>query len=514
MESRSKKSARNIFTGFVSKMLLMAFAFATKTIFIRLLGAEYNGISGLYSNILSILSLSELGLGNVLNFSLYQALRNHDERKVRSIVQYFKKLYWAIAIGVLAIGLCLVPLLPAIVNSTLPQNEVVLYYLLYLLNSVASYFVVYKTTVISADQNAYISNICETVATFVMYVAQIAYLLLFRSFIGYLVIQVLCTIIKNMVMSCITDKKYPYLSKGEVDKDAFDKKQLVSNIKATFLYKISAVILSNTDNILISVIVGTIAVGYYSNYYMVITYIASFVSIFITGITASLGNLNAQRDANASYGMFKMLSLVFSFIATVVSCCLLNCYQAFIPIWIGKEYVMPISWVLVIVINNYLNEVMSPVWMFRETMGLFKQVQFLMPITALLNLLFSVVLGIKFGVPGILIATALSKVVSQYWYEPRILFREQFKISERSFFLSQLKQILVSIAAVLISYLLCIRLPQNVFGLVVRAVLSAAVAVLAVWMANRKSSAWMELYRRYVQRFVKKIIRKGRRHDN
>ncbi len=507
MESRSKKSARNIFTGFVSKMLLMAFAFATKTIFIRLLGAEYNGISGLYSNILSILSLSELGLGNVLNFSLYQALRNHDERKVRSIVQYFKKLYWAIAIGVLAIGLCLVPLLPAIVNSTLPQNEVVLYYLLYLLNSVASYFVVYKTTVISADQNAYISNICETVATFVMYVAQIAYLLLFRSFIGYLVIQVLCTIIKNMVMSCITDKKYPYLSKGEVDKDAFDKKQLVSNIKATFLYKISVVILNNTDNILISVIVGTIAVGYYSNYYMVITYIASFVSIFITGITASLGNLNAQRDAKASYGMFKMLSLVFSFIATVVSCCLLNCYQAFIPIWIGKEYVMPISWVLVIVINNYLNEVMSPVWMFRETMGLFKQVQFLMPITALLNLLFSVVLGIKFGVPGILIATALSKVVSQYWYEPRILFREQFKVSERSFFLSQLKQILVSIAAVLISYLLCIRLPQNVFGLVVRAVLSAAVAVLAVWMANRKSSAWMELYRRYVQRFVKKIIK-------
>lgn len=507
MESRSKKSARNIFTGFVSKMLLMAFAFATKTIFIRLLGAEYNGISGLYSNILSILSLSELGLGNVLNFSLYQALRNHDERKVRSIVQYFKKLYWAIAIGVLAIGLCLVPLLPAIVNSTLPQNEVVLYYLLYLLNSVASYFVVYKTTVISADQNAYISNICETVATFVMYVAQIAYLLLFRSFIGYLVIQVLCTIIKNMVMSCITDKKYPYLSKGEVDKDAFDKKQLVSNIKATFLYKISAVILNNTDNILISVLVGTIAVGYYSNYYMVITYIASFVSIFITGITASLGNLNAQRDAKASYEMFKMLSLVFSFITTVVSCCLLNCYQAFIPIWIGKEYVMPISWVLVIVINNYLNEVMSPVWMFRETMGLFKQVQFLMPITALLNLLFSVVLGIKFGVPGILIATALSKVVSQYWYEPRILFREQFKVSERSFFLSQLKQILVSIAAVLISYLLCVRLPQNVFGLVVRAVLSAAVAVLAVWMANRKSSAWMELYRRYVQRFVKKIIK-------
>lgn len=502
MESRTKKSVRNIFAGFASKILLMLFAFATKTLFIRLLGAEYNGISGLYSNILSILSLSELGLGNVLNFALYQALKENDKLKVRSVVRYFKKIYILIAFGVLGVGLLLVPLLPFIVNSTFPQNEIVLYYLLYLLNSVASYFVVYKTTVISADQNAYISSICDSVATLVMYGFQIAYLLLFHNFLGYLVIQVICTILKNIVMNTIANKKYPYLNFGEIDKDAFDKPMLLDNIKSTFLYKISAVILNNTDNILISMIVGTISVGYYSNYYMVIMYIAAFVAIFITGITASLGNLNAQNDTNASYEMFAMLSLIFSFIATTVSCCLLNCFQMFIPIWIGEEYVMPFSWVIVIVINNYLNEVMSPVWMFRETMGLFRQVRFLMPITALLNIVFSIILGIKFGVPGILIATALARLISQYWYEPRILFHNQFHVKESEFFISQGKQVAAALAAVFISYEICKWLPGTVMGLFLRAAVSAVIGVLVVWFVNRRSMAWQKLYSKYVQRYL------------
>ena len=504
MESRSKKSARNIFIGIINKFLLISFSFATKTVFIRLLGAEYNGISGLYTNILSILSLSELGLGNVLNYSLYQALKDHDELKIRSIVQYFKKIYRIIAFGVCGIGLLLVPFISFIVNTTLPQREVVLYYLLYLLNSVVSYFVVYKTTVISADQDAYISNICETATNFLMYVVQIVYLLRFQAFLGYLLIQVFCTVLKNILLSCIADKKYPYLTVDIVDKTVFEKKSLLENIKAMFLYKVSAVVLNNTDNILISVIVGTVAVGYYSNYYIVITYIAAFVGIFITGITASLGNLNAQKNEKASYEMFMMLSLVFNFIATMVACCLLNCLQVFIPIWIGKEYVMPISWVAVIIINNYLNEIMSPIWMFRETMGMFKQVKFLMPITATLNLVFSVVLGLKFGVPGILIATVLSKIVSQYWYEPKILFRERFHMHGSVFFLAQMRQILTSIVAMAVSYFLCHWMSSSFVGLIERALVSGMTALLIVWLVNRKSFAWQELYKRYVCKIIKR----------
>ncbi len=498
MESRSKKSARNILTGFASKILLMAAAFSTRTIFIRLLGAEYNGVSGLYSNILSILSLSELGLGNALNYSLYKALKSNDQAKIKSLVAYFKKIYLGVAFAVLGIGIVLIPLLPYIVNSTLSQKEIVNYYLLYLINSVASYFVVYKTTVISADQNNYIHNICDAISTLTMYILQIIYLLIRKDFFGYLIIQVICTILKNIVLNYIANQRYPYINDKSIEIVDFDKKQLLSNIKATFLYKIAAVILNNTDNILISIIVGTVYVGYYSNYYMIVSYIATFVGIFITGIIASLGNLNGEENPDASYCMFAILTLVFSFIGAIVACCFLNCMQGFVRLWIGADYVMPMVWVWVIIINNYLNELMSPIWMFRETMGLFKQVQYLMLVTAALNLIFSIILGILWGGPGILIATALAKIVSQYWYEPRLLFRQRFHRPAKMFFYNQAKQVMACAIAMLSSGYICSFVGDSLLGLILKAVISVVIAIMCVFIVNRKSNAWILLNKKYI----------------
>ena len=506
MESRSKKSARNIATGFAGRLVMLIFAFVTKTIFIRLLGAEYNGVSGLYSNILSILSLSELGIGNVLNYSLYQALNEKNELKIRSLVYYFKKIYIAIAIAIFMIGLLLLPVLPYIVNSSLPYKELAVYYLLYLLNSVVSYFVVYKTTVISADQNSYIITLCDTISTLVMYIIQIVYLMIFHNFIGYLLIQVMCTIIRNAVLICIAEKKYPYLKVKQVDKYTFDRRKIIDNIKSTFIYKISTVALNNIDNILISVMVSTVAVGYYSNYWMIVSFIGAFVSAFILGITASLGNLNARNDKEASFQMFSILMLIFNFIGTVVACCFLNCIQVFIPVWIGKECVMPFSWVIVIVFNNYLNQIMNPCWMFVETMGLFREVRYLMPISALLNLIFSVILGQKFGVPGILIATQLAKLFSEYWYEPRILFRKKFQQSELKFYAKQLKQMTISLFTMITTYLVCKMLPETFGWIFVRAIFCTVFALIVVWVTNRNSIEWKMIYDRYIVK-CKKIIK-------
>ncbi len=438
-ESRTKRASRNVVIGVLSKLVIMLFAFATKTLFIRLLGVEYNGVNGLYSNILAVLSLSELGVGNVLNYTLYSALHNNDTLKVKSLVRYFRRIYYGIALAVSLIGLALVPFLHFIINSELPINELITYYILFLANSVASYFVIYKTTVIVADQNNYISSICEIATTIIMYVAQIIYLLIFNDYLGYLIIQVSCTVLKNVMLNFITNKKYSYLKilnndNGELLQE--DKNRIVDNIKSAFIYKVAAVILNNTDNILISIIVGTVYVGYYSNYYMVVSYITLFVGIFITGVTASLGNLNSENNSDASYRMFNILSLIFSFIGTVSACCLINCFQSFVKIWIGQQNVMNFSWVLVIVLNLYLNILMNPIWMFRETMGLFKQVRFIMLATAVLNIILSIILGNLFGVPGILAATLIAKLMSQYWYEPKILFKK-FNKPVRSFYFNQ-----------------------------------------------------------------------------
>lgn len=515
-ESRTKRASRNVVIGVLSKLIVMIFAFSTKTLFIRLLGVEYNGVNGLYGNILAVLALSELGVGNVLNYSLYSALRNKDTDKVKSLVSYFRRIYYGIALAVSLIGLALVPFLHYIINSDLPIDELITYYLLYLANSVASYFVVYKTTVIIADQNNYISSVCEIAATILMYVAQIVYLLLFKDFLGYLIIQVSCTVLKNALLNFITNKKYPFLKHLSRDKNILpqeDKTKIVDNIKSTFLYKIAAVILNNTDNILISIIVGTVYVGYYSNYYMVISYITVFIGIFITGITASLGNLNSENNNEASYRMFNILSLIFSFIGTICSCCLINCFQPFVKIWIGQDNVMNFSWVVVIVLNLYLNTLMNPIWMFRETMGLFKQVKFIMLITAALNILFSIVLGHIFGVPGILAATFIAKIASQYWYEPTVLFKKLDK-PVKLFYVNQIKQIIIMLLAIALSFSLCNLITSGIIGVIIRALISATVALLFVWIFNRKSVAMEQLMNIYIKPNLGKIIKMIHRRNS
>lgn len=514
-ESRTSRVSRNVTVGFISKIAVMAFAFITRTIFIRILGVEYNGVNGLYSNILSFLALSELGLGNVLNFTLYTALRNNDKEKVRSLVYFFRKIYFGIATAVSVIGFLLVPFLPYIVNSNLPQEELVTYYILYLINSVVSYFVVYKTTVIIADQNYYISSICETITIIAMDLAQIICLFVFKSFLVYLVIQVVFTILKNLALNYIANKRYPYLKHMDSNVTGLtieDKSFIKENIKSTFLYKISSVILNNTDNILISIIVGTTYVGYYSNYFLIIHYITTIISIYINGIIASLGNLNAEKDSRASYRMFKILSLIFCFIGAVSFCCILNCIQPFVRIWIGKQNVMPYSWVVVIAINMLLTIVMNPIWMFRETMGLFKQVRFILVITAILNVILSILLGQYYGVPGILGATFISKIASQYWFEPRVLFRE-LKIPIHYFYQNQLKQFIAIALAAGISFFVCGFLGTNFINVLLRAIFSAAIGLLIVWLFNWKSETMIELREKYVKLYVvkiKKVIKRKR----
>lgn len=491
----------------------MLFAFATKTLFVRLLGVEYNGISGLFSNILAVLALSELGVGNVMNYALYSALKADDTEKVKSLVKYFKKIYYCIALAISIFGLALVPFLKYIINSDLPMSELKVYYLLYLANSVSSYFVYYKTTVINADQNNYISSICDIVTTITMYVAQIGYLLLSKDFLGYLIIQVACTILKNIIMNYMTNKKYPYLKQLDNNVNIIpenEKNIIVDNIKSTFLYKIAAVILNNTDNILISIIVGTVFVGYYSNYYLIVSYLTTFVSIFITGITASLGNLNSEKNVDASFKMFNILSLIFTFIGTIAVCCMINCFQPFIAIWIGKEHVMSYSWVVVIALNYFLVTIMNPIWMFRETMGLFKQVRFVLLITAGLNIVFSILLGKFFGVPGVLAATFISKLFSQYWYEPMILFKK-FKVSVWSFYFKQFKQLLVMVLAALVSMIICNFLGDSLLCVIVRGAISIFIAFCAVLLSNYKTDEMLQLKNRYVLPIANSLLKKIKR---
>lgn len=504
MGSRYSNSIKNIFTGVITKLLLTVLALISRTIFIRALGVEYNGINSLFANILSILSFSELGIGNVLTFSLYEAFKKKDYQKINSLVNYFKKIYYGVSCAILLMGLMVIPILNYIVNSNLPYHKILIYYVLYLINTVVSYLLIYKQNVIVADEKGYINSICDAAVSFLMYVLQIIVLLLWHNFAAYLLIQLVCTLGKNLLIHMVSNRIYPYLSRSCIGVSDREKAFLIKDIKSTFVYKISERLLNNTDNILISAIVGTVYVGYYSNYYTVIMYIVAIIAIFINGFMASLGNLNAEKNQELSFRMFNVFMLIFGFVGAILACCFLNCLQPFVKIWIGEQYVVPFIWVIVIVFNNYIDEIMNPVWIFRETMGLFQQVKYLMPVAAILNFILSVVWGIKWGVPGILFATVTSKLATQYWYEPRLLYKQKFHKPLKLFYIIIFKDIAAGGLAVALSLWICSYIGSSFPEILLRAIVSGTIAIACVWLVYFRSEAWNDLWSRYIAPFIKR----------
>ena len=277
-ESRIYNSTKNIILGIVSQILTLILNFGTKIVFVRILGAEYTGINGLFSNVITILSVAELGMGSAIIYSMYKPLAENDQKRISELMNFYKKIYNIVAITIFIIGIGLVPFIKYLVNTSVEIEHINVYYLLFLINTVASYIFASRTVILNANQKLYIIKIYNFIIYFIQCILQIVILLLTRNFIFYLIVQILSTLITNIVGAIITEKMYPYIKqKSELPKD--ERKKIFENMKSMLYYKIGGVILNNTDNILISILVGTVWVGYYSNYLIVISAIEAFTTI-------------------------------------------------------------------------------------------------------------------------------------------------------------------------------------------------------------------------------------------
>ena len=483
--NRSKKSFKNVFSGLVSKFFLMLFAFVVRTIFIKKLGATYTGLNGLYTNILSVLSLAELGLGNVMMYHLYTPLKNNNKEKIRELVTTFKKLYNKIIILIVILGILLIPFLPIIVNNDMNTFQIISYYLLYLLNSAVSYLFIYRILVINADQNNYIINIVTTISTILMYITQIIFLY-YNSFYVYLLTQVLFTIINNYVLNVIAIKKYPYIK--NIDKSNNINNKLISrDIKATFVYKVSDTILDQTDNIIISIMFGTLIVGYYSNYFLIITYLVNIAGIIARGLVASFGNLNAENNMQKTYEIFKSSLLLFTIYGIICTNCYICGIQDFIKIWIGNEYILDYMIIVSAMMVFYLRMVTNSMWVYRTSMGLFNEVKKASIISALVNIALSIILGKYLGIWGIIIATALARILTTFWFEPIVLFN-RFKKPVSEYFIIQLKNLLLLIFIVLLSFVTCNYIKGDGFGLfIIKMIICLLYSLLIIVLFYRKT---------------------------
>lgn len=501
-ESRSLNSLRNLVIGVGSQVIILLLMFVGRTIFINVLGAEYLGVNGLFTNILSILSLAELGIGNVMIYSLYKPIAENDKATICVLLNYYKNIYRKIAIVILILGLCVVPFLDKIVNSDIPVTSVILYYILFLANSVVSYLVVYKSALINADQKIYIIKVIQTIVIIIKEIAQIIILLTTKSFILYLSILIISTILNNVFLNWKANKLYPFI-KLPSPPTKIDTNTIKENIKAVFIYKIGVVLMNNTDNILISILIGTVYVGYYSNYSLLVTTVMTVVGIIIQSLFSSLGNMNASGDMVKSYKFFNGLVLFFHWLSAFCALSFLLVFNDFITVWIGEKYLLDINVVLAIVLNFYIQNIINPVWMYRETMGLFNQIKYIMIIAAILNLVFSILLGLQWGMTGIILSTVIARLMTTVWYEPRLLYRLKFKQPIRNYWIRQIKYSIITIIAIYISVLMTKNMPVSFLNICIKIFIGFLVVSVLFLITNFKSEEFRML-KGYALRILKK----------
>lgn len=452
-QTRTQKSIHNVVFSIGTYMITVIVSFINRSYFISLLSADYLGFNGLINNILSFLSLAELGVGAAINFTLYEPLSCNDKEKIKSIMYLYRRMYMVIGAIILIAGYGLSPVLPFLIKD-MPANlgNIYLYYILFVTNVGISYFFSYKRSLIICDQKEYVVSVINVILTVVMNIAQICILKLTKNYALYLSVMVFFTFVENIVISLVANRLYPYI----VDKGvrALEKnylRQIKKNIFAMMLHKIGNVVVFASDNIIISKFVGLHAVGLYSNYILVRSPVNSIMNRIFDSILASLGNLVVSSDKVHSRIVFDRLLFFNVWLYGFCSCWYLCVIQPFIELWIGETYKLPDIVIAVMTLNFYLTGIRKAVLSFRNAIGLFWNDRKKPVIESILNIVFSIPLAIKYGIIGVVLGTILSTLVLPFWYEAWILFKNYFEQGFAEYMFLQIKYGLQVLAGVIMS---------------------------------------------------------------
>lgn len=470
-KSRTKNALLNMISGSTMQIINVLLGFVSRTIFIKLLNADYLGVNSLYSNILMVLSFAELGIGNAIAFCLYEPIANNDKKRIQALMKFYKKAYSFIGIIIFIIGLGLIPFMNIIIKN--PPNikeNLTLIYILFLLNTSISYFFSYKKTLIIADQKVYIENFYNRLFQIIQVIAQSILLLLTHQYLAYLIIYLVCTILLNVSLAKKADKLYPLLQ--EKNDNKLSKEEIHSifkNVKALFVYKFGAVILDGTDSIIISAIINITTVGISSNYTLLINSVSNIVGQGFNGITASIGNLAAQGDKKKIRTVINELRLLCVWLYGFVAIGFITLSNDFVRIWLGNDFVLPSFVVCAIVFSVYINGVQYPAYVFRITQGLFVQSKWIPLIAALLNVILSIWWGKLIGVAGIFVATGVSRLCTTTLVDPWLVYKNNFSEKPYEYYIRYILESVGVVFNCIIQYIVVSSINmRNISGFVVK----------------------------------------------
>lgn len=503
---RSKNSIKNIISSFASNILVNILKFVCRIIFVRVISEVYLGVNGLLSNVLGLLALAELGIGTAINYSLYKPIAENDNKKIKSLMKFYKKAYTIIAIVVFALGLVLLPGIPYLIKDNIGIEHLEIIYIIFVINQVIGYLFGYKRTIVVADQKSYKLVPFTMIFNILTSIFQIVMLLIFKNFIAYLLVQTIFIIIENMVINRYINKEYEVINdiKNAEKLDEKELKSIKKNIKALMYHKIGGYAVNSTDNIIISKFIGIVECGYYSNYYALITIVSSIIYTFISNITASFGNLIVKEKKEKRLNVFNEINFIYYIMYGISTTCFITLFNPFVSYAYGEQFVLSTACVYLITINFYLLGMTNITEIVKSAAGLYDNDKLVPLFQAILNIVISIILGIKIGLEGVLIGTVISTFLPLI-AKPIIIYKHIFETKPIVYFLEQLKQIGVLIISIVIVTIITnkISFTNAIINIGFRLLISITITGLFIFLFYNKSKVYNDCINR-IKFFLKK----------
>ena len=452
---RTSYSIKNTITQFITNIITIVFAFISQTLFIKILGIEYSGLNGLFNNILTILSLFELGISSSITYNLYKYVKKNDEETIKSIMRFYKKSYNKIALLILTIGLIITPFIKLIIKDITININVYTIYILFLLSTVATYILSYKRNIIIANQKNYIINMIHIIYIIILNVVQILILLITKNYYLYLIIKIILIMIENIVINFKANKIYPYLLEKNVKPIKKEVKDNITNrIKALMIHKTSLVVTKGTDNILISAFLGITTTGFFANYDYIIKAVKTLLGNIIGSITPSIGNLLIENNKEKNYNTFKKINFLNYWMTVFTSICILLITEPFIKIWLGEKYILSKLTLTMLVLNYFQTMLKTTFGSFKDGAGLWIEDKYIPLLQLSINLISSIILLKLIGLPGVFMGTIISSLVLWLYSYPKYVYIRLLGKNRKKYLKDFINHVALFLIIALISYTL------------------------------------------------------------
>ena len=501
-DSRTFKSVRNVSYGILFQVINAVMSFVSRSFIIKYLGLDAVSLHGLFWELITMISMAELGIGYAVTYNLYEPLSKNDTKKVAQLMQMYKIAYRVIAAVTFTVGSVLAIFIPYIVKGLHYDDTYTrVIFMLYVVKSSLSYLLTYKTTLLSADQKKYKYTWIHTISRVVEVCVLVTIMVVTKSYIVYMIGDILVACGTNFCCNCQANRIYPYL-KEKVEKiDKKERKNVFVNIKDVFIKKLSGQITNSTDNILISTLVGTKLVGYYSNYSAIFSVFTKLEGQISAGILASLGNLIVTEDSERVEKVLNKITDYYFLFALISSAGVYTCAKPFICIWLGKEYVMAMPIVFICCFNLFLNLVKGPIWQAVDAAGLFKADKYISIIGNVVNLVVSLVAGHFYGMIGIFAGTALTLIINLFM-KIALFCKVKLKKNYKKYIAKWMKMLLSFVCILPLIGFLCDKcaVSNNYLTFIINGCISVIVSVVMVLVVYPGMLNFREIYGKITKR--------------